>query len=220
MYKLIIISLLFNIIGCKSQETKQKLMNNIDNDMEYFDIKKFDENKKNGEYYFKTNDGTEVRQIGPLNDKTYNEIGKNSTSKYGYFKIFHPNLRLKEIGKEFFNMPVGTNKVYDENGKLIKETNRDLPYNFSIQDLINKMQKEYKIDILDIKQTKSVFRYVEKEKVKLPLYEVWCYNQKNDLKLICYIINGTTGETIYVGERFIEGKQGSLLDQYLNSKKN
>ncbi|QYS92304.1 hypothetical protein JJC04_07345 [Flavobacterium covae] len=116
-------------------------------------------------------------------------------------------------------MPVGTNKVYDENGKLIKETNRDLPYNFSIQDLINKMQKEYKIDILDIKQTKSVFRYVEKEKVKLPLYEVWCYNQKNDLKLICYIINGTTGETIYVGERFIEGKQGSLLDQYLNSKK-
>ncbi|WP_145902553.1 hypothetical protein [Flavobacterium covae] len=211
--RLIQIIYLLAFLSCKSQ-VKSESINNIN--METIDIEKYRKNKTNNGYIFHE-DNEKIRQV-ESEDKTFWEERSNEKTGIRIYKEFHKNSKLKSILKSFYSIKFGFKKEYDEQGKLIRETNYDLPYKYTIEDLATKMNNQYQIDIYNIKQIHSINRYEEKKHLKIPLYEVWSYHKTNPLKLTCYIINGTTGETIYEDERFIEGKQGSLLDQYLKTK--
>ncbi|MFK7002183.1 hypothetical protein [Flavobacterium oreochromis] len=215
--KIIVTILLFNIMGCRSQETQEN------NNMEIFDIKKYENLEKDERYISTKNDicyksGNIRYRILLLNEVI--QLEKTEINiPFEEVKVYYlESKRLKITGRYFFNRPIGIWKYYDEAGKLIKENNYDLSYNFTINDLAKKMKEKYDVDIFDLKQTRNVSRYEEKKYLNIPIYEVWSYNKTNPLALICFILNGATGEIIYKGERFIEGEKESLLDQYLKTK--
>ncbi|MEO8236486.1 MAG: hypothetical protein ABI576_00160 [Flavobacterium sp.] len=64
MIQKIILALLLFTIGCKSQEKREDVTAQQNDNLEHFDKKRFDENKKYGEYIFKLEDETEIRQMG------------------------------------------------------------------------------------------------------------------------------------------------------------
>ncbi|MFK7002085.1 hypothetical protein [Flavobacterium oreochromis] len=213
--------LLLLALNCKSQIKKQDISNIKKDTMEIFNIEKYKNLKKDmnvsgyGNYILENGDKIRVESG---KDYYSERITKNNTNLSTYKEFFASNKSIKKTVNFLHNIHFGIAKEYDEQGKLIRETNYNLPYKYTIEDLATKMNNQYQIDIYNIKQIHSINRYEEKKHLKIPLYEVWSYHKTNPLKLTCYIINGTTGETIYECERFIEGKQGSLLDQYLKTK--
>jgi hypothetical protein len=209
--KIILTILLLGTINCKSQ-IKDSLNNNIKKDnMRYFDIKKFDENKKGGEWIFTTQDGTYVRQMGLFQDNTYSEERKGKNSPVTTNCIFYKNGVQKATDQEFYFFLIGIGKEFDTHGELIKETNYDLPYKFSVEDLRNKLKKEYKIDIIDDYKTYNqtailVNRWLGYSedwniyKKGVPMYQVSFFNKEKEVVIL--EINATDGTTIFeqIGE--------------------
>lgn len=192
--KLIITILLLNIISCKSQEKIKNPITKKENKMEYFDKVKFDDNKKNGEYRFTLSDNTEVRQMGPFDDSTYSEEGKKINLPYRYAKtFFSKSLSLKSEGITFLGLPIGIDKFYDENGNLVKEVNHDLPYKFSIDDLREKIKKEFDLDIVKDYNFKepSAIKVSRSFYGKVPSYYQVAFEKMG--KTIYLEIDGTTG---------------------------
>jgi hypothetical protein len=112
---------------------------------------------------------------------------------------------------------MGIDKEYDEKTKSIKETNHDKPYKLSIKDLLEKFNKEYKIDIENPEKVLSINRNVGTNEFKNPFYEVIL---KKDLPNTydCYLINGNTGDTLYLMV-LEKGERKKLLEEYLKSLK-
>ncbi|OWP85944.1 hypothetical protein BWK60_11430 [Flavobacterium covae] len=215
MRSIILITSIFIFISCRSQIKSNTEINN----MKKFDVNQYIDLPTDDITGMQIQKNGDMIQYFPNNNGYILKIKKQNKPSTQTF-VYNDKLNLVAEGNDFYNFPINSIKEYDETGKLIKETNLDLPYKFSIEDLEKKMKTQYDVDIYNVKQIHSMNRYEEKKHLNIPLYEIWTNHKTNTLKFTCYIINGTTGETVYVGERFIEGKQGSLLDQYLNSKKN
>lgn len=81
------------------------------------------------------------------------------------------------------------------------------------------MKEDYQIDILDSKNIFEIIRWIDVKNTKLALYEVYARDVNNESKLNCYIINGNTGQVLFTALRYIEGKQGSLYDDFLKKIK-
>ncbi|MFK7002222.1 hypothetical protein, partial [Flavobacterium oreochromis] len=173
--------------------------------MEYFDIKKYKENKTVNGYIFNLNDGTQVMQI-EHEDQTYTDERRQKNSPYTYFKTYHKNGVIKSIGKSFYVFNIDTYREYDEKGKLIEEINFEKPYKFSSDELRKKIKEEYDIDIVsdytDSDQTKiKVNRWLGyKEdwniyKKNVPMYQVAFINKKGEYVVL--EINANNGETIF-----------------------
>ena len=108
-------------------------------------------------------------------------------------KIFSRNIKI-EIWKE-----------YDENGELIKETDWDSGYQFSIDSLIEKMKKEYDIDVLNRENT-WVYRSYGEEK----FYEV---GDRRNYPTDWFLLDGNTGALLY--RAFLEEDDEALYEQYV-----
>ncbi|MEO8236487.1 MAG: hypothetical protein ABI576_00165 [Flavobacterium sp.] len=210
--KIILASLLFTI-GCKSQEKREDVMAQQNDNLEHFDKKKFDENKKFGEYIFKLNGETKIRQMGPHEDKTYSEDIRKNNSPFRYLNAYFLNAQLKSQTKTFYVFPIGITKEYDENGKLIKETNHDVPYKFSIDDLREKIKREYQVDIVsDYRDSDPTLIFVNRwegynsdggiYKKGVPMYQIrFPILNRGTINLE---INALNGETIM---EMLNGKQ-------------
>jgi hypothetical protein len=74
---------------------------------------------------------------------------------------------------------------------------------------------------MDVNKTVDVRRYVDSQKMKLPLYEIYYRDQLKLGILNCYVINGNTGEVLYTTTRFAdtEEKQGSLYNKFIKEYK-
>lgn len=210
MKQLIIISALFSLLvnGCKGQ-THRTTFNNVKKDtMEYFNINRYKDLKPNPKYsgqgFYIDNNGDEIRIIGNLTGGPDVEIRKPN-SPYKTIKTYHKNSSLKSINKIFYSFPVGTFKEYDESGKLIREVNNDTAYKFSIDDLINKIKKEYDVDIVgDYKDSDKIQIMVSRwlgykedwsiYKKNVPMYQVSIRNKEG--APIVLEINALTGDTI------------------------
>jgi len=118
-----------------------------------FDIKKFDSEK----IYNKQSTVLEVNDT--LKDSTtikryeysdgYIEIIQVLNSPIKITKSYFKNTgNIKTISKEFSGCPIGFWNAYNENGKLVKQTNWDKNYSFSVYDLAEKFKKEFDIDIM------------------------------------------------------------------------
>ncbi|QYS92309.1 hypothetical protein JJC04_07370 [Flavobacterium covae] len=138
-------------------------------------------------------------------DATYTDERKKDNSPYEYHKsFFKKNNLLKSNLTIFYSFPIGITLEYDETGKLIKEINNDLPYKFSVDDLREKIKKEYDVDIVsDYRDSDPTLIIVTRwegyhndfgiYKKGVPMYQVKLTTKKGTINLE---INAITGETI------------------------
>ncbi|MEO8236491.1 MAG: hypothetical protein ABI576_00185 [Flavobacterium sp.] len=211
--KIILASLLFNTTGCKSQEKKENITAQKKDTMEHFDRNKYKEYlNNNSSQSFKLSNGDKVQL--DFYENTDIEIIKKLNSPYELRKeFFYKSGGLKLEGVKFYFFPIGITKEYDENGELVKETNHDLPYKFSIDDLREKIKREYNVDIVsDYRDSDPTLIFVNRwegynsdggiYKKGVPMYQIrFPILNRGTINLE---INALNGETIM---EMLNGKQ-------------
>ncbi|WP_281310407.1 hypothetical protein [Flavobacterium flavigenum] len=215
--KIILALLLFSAIGCKSQEKKGNITTQQKDSMEQFDIKKYEKLEKDNKYESKENDvfyRSDITRYRIIFQDVIQVEERKVDSPYKLYKIYFKNtFNLKGIEKTFYGFSIGITKEYDENGELIKETNYDLLYKFSIEDLREKIKREYKVDIVsDYKDSDPTLIIVNRwegyhsdggiYKKGVPMYQLkFSILNKGTVNLE---INALNGETIM---EMLNGKQ-------------
>jgi hypothetical protein len=195
---LIVICLL--LINCKSQKHNHNLLN-----------KKNETNKKLDEKIIKSllplmggkiiNDTLfSLDQDYAINGiETYVYIARPINKNFRKISVYYKKtLTLKTEGNLFVSMPIGIYKFYDEKGKLIKEIDYEKGFeNFTVNDLLLKVKKEFKIDLNDKINELSVSREIGKED-KIPIYVVRIpVTIDSRIKIRFIGINGITGNITY-----------------------
>jgi hypothetical protein len=178
--------------------------------MRYFDKEKYKKLQPNPKYsgqghYLDTN-GDEIRITASLTDIS-EEITKKDSPITNYY-VYHANFIQKATGQEFYRFPIGISKEYDTSGNTIKETNHDLPFKFTIEQVCELIKKEYDVDLMkkpDFETSRVLYdcyRFESKEVNKndfRPVYEVSIrvkWDGKWPPKKII-TIDGTTGKILY-----------------------
>ena len=181
-YVFIVVFFFFNCFVILGQNNKKIIT-------EKFDIKTFEKNKIDGEYNFVLDDGTKIRQSSTEID-------------YGEF-VIPPPPQLFITSKQYFktgelqallilypNDFIKLKKVYDKDGKLVEETNFDIPYKFSFEQLLELIKNEKdKIDLFD--RNTSITRGVLDEG---PIWEITY--KKVFMRRELIKVNGITGEIL------------------------
>lgn len=238
MKYIILASLLFIINSFNGQEKETKIVNTVkpkvnsktvnnsskNHIMEYFNINKYKNLEVDTEWSSTEIDKFLVKGNERVRISFYEEgiqlREQIVNSPYEIVKGFsNKTKKLLIVGKEFYKIPFGIDMTYDETGKPIKETNYDKPYKFSIHDLIEKVKKEYSIDLEDKKQGGSVRRFEEPKLNNKAFYEVTFESKENPLKRDYILIDGTTGETLYKSYYFTKGEGEYPYDVYLKNLK-
>ena len=205
--------LLFSLNSCKGQEeNKQKNNKSIKNStVEHFDIEKYKDweidtmfnTSAINKYYKKGN--RRVRLIyGGEEDFQLEESDNTPYMTYKNFSLKTKSLLY--IGRAFYEAEIGFWKYYDENGNLIKETNEELPYKLSVDDIIKIMKLDYNIDLMD---TSMGYRLSRNEN-EFPYYEISVRLGDGLFRII--IINADTGKTV-------SDSQYSVDDKFKKKKK-
>ncbi|MEN2416393.1 hypothetical protein [Flavobacterium mesophilum] len=213
--KLIALIIVCSLNACRSQNGKNNT-NNSNETMKNFDINKYKGIKLDSEIDTSFNDKNKnIRITSDKKNIQVEEVEKDNPFKTTivYFKN---NKKINSSIKRFYTIPTGISKEYDENGNLKKETDWDKNYGFTLDNLIQKMNTEYKIDITNVDKTFDINRFIVNQ---VPYYEVYSKDIENSQKLHCFIIDGKKGKTLFTTIRYINDKNGSLYDQYINSIK-
>ena len=168
----------------------------------YFDIKTFNEKQdRSGCYEYKTYDMSIEQRADYDSNKQfigYIEDCEEFHTPYSYYYEYDTRGNLRHMVVSFKGFDIGNEYYYDSLGRIIKTIDHSETYKFKLSDLIEKMKKEYGCDILDKERVADVCRSDGKEDLKRPWYLVY-YLYANDP--MCgdeYLIDGTTGETLYV----------------------
>ena len=244
-YLIIYVILFFSIVSCNAQNTENKKvaiitqqinkkeMENNKEDMhdnlknyipvKELNIKEFNAKSKRGKRNF-VDGGMEVEQW--VDDEFpsgkvigYIENRKYPNSAYKFYSEYDENGKLVKTSISFYGMITGFVCVYNTVGETIKKEDWDIPYKFSIDDLIDKMRTEYDIDIADTRICNSIDRGVDEEYNNTPLYNMYLFGDPIKYQLICYVIDGNTGETLFITTRHIRENRESINDEYYNSLK-
>jgi hypothetical protein len=156
--------LLLLSLGCKAQEFDLP-------NMKRFDEKFFKDWEVNRQYvpigddkYFKKGN----KRVQLLFDYKDNEVQieeSNTITPYTRWATYNLETELQIIvGQAFFSIHYGIWRFYSKIGKLEKEVNQDENYKFSIRQLIEKVKKEYHIN-LELKEERGyVSRFNENGK--------------------------------------------------------
>jgi len=190
--------------------------------MEYFTIAKYQDWEIDQDWTSSENDqflkkGNERVRITSHKDKI--QIKRSLTfNRYTKTWVYDKKSSVLRFYVMCFNQfPISTAKFYNENGILIKETDHDEPYSFSLKELILKIKKEHDIDIEDNKQNVVVSRRIE-EKIKKPVYEVYLPSKESIGKRDYILIDGTTGDVLFESAYYSHDDQSiPPFDQYLYS---
>ena len=189
-----------------NKNIEQMEPNNEEMIVKKFDIATFNQKNKYGKYEFTDANGVLVKQriddefpSGKVNG--YTERRSYPNSPYEYYNEYDASGNIVKSSTSFYYVNTGIAKQYDLSGNVIKETNFDLGYSFTIEMLIEKMKKEYEIDLLN-KYAKVVWRYVDEKHLHIPIYKVehsidTPVAQYKDV----YLIDGSTGEMLYKTKR-------------------
>ncbi|MFB9075922.1 hypothetical protein ACFFLS_13395 [Flavobacterium procerum] len=199
----IILLFLFLSLNNIFAQTKKKTTSTVKKEnKEYFDIEKYkdweiDNDHSTKENYKFLKRGSERVEIDFSEDAIKLSL-KNINSPYEFVKVFsNSTKRLFGEAIYFYQFPIGIDKDYDENGKLIKEMNNDKLYKFSVQKLIQKFKKEYHVDLEDFKLENYVERFESEELKGKAFYGVGLVSEENKNKTRYYLIDGTTGKLLY-----------------------
>ncbi len=172
------------------------------NTLRSFDIKNFNENQDGaGDYEYKTDDML-IRQYtlydsdGPL--AGYIEDCRELHTPYSYYYRYDTKGRLRQMAVSFCGMSIGKVYFYDSLGRTTETIDYSEPYKFKLSDLIEKMKREYGCDLLDKKRLIDVHRSKDERDLRRPWYSVFYLEEEHTRYGDEYLIDGTTGETLYV----------------------
>ena len=188
------IVLLFSL-GCKAQEFDLR-------NMKRFDEKVFKDWEVDTQYvpiedvqYFKKGD----RRIQLLYDYNVHEVQiRESDTITPYIRWATYNLETELqiiVGQAFFSIHYGIWRFYSKIGKLEREINEDENYKFSIRQLIEKVKKEYHIN-LELKEERgyvSRFNKNGKYYYHLILFPKDIYDEPTQH----IMIDGQTGKNLF-----------------------
>lgn len=184
-----IISLLFASCSTTLRDTK----NNLNNyKMNKFDIEKFKSQKVNiNEKYTEVYNDTIIEVAEYADRFIKNTRGVNSPIENR--KVYDKkNYSLIAEVNYFHKFPVGISRKYDSEGQIIEEKNQDEKYDFSVDELINKMKNEFNIDLRKFDDVGVDRRYEEPDYIYviiLPSNKL--INSVREIK-----INGANGNLI------------------------
>ena len=219
---IILLSTLLIIIGCKIQKRDN---HQSENNMEYLDLNKYKNWEKDPKYnstnemkfYKKEDKRVKILFLKNLIQKDWIQIEESSIiTPYTYISIYDSKTGLMlSFTKQFYMMKVGIGKQYNNIGKLIKEEDYDRGYTFTIKDLVQKILKEYKIDLEDRREENSVRRREYKGNL---FYEVDMKIKDISIDKYKYLlIDGKTGVLLFETFFYPKGyNQVFPFDKYLN----
>ena len=196
----IVLSLFVCTQGCAQTESVEH--NKGKNMKRYFDIKTFNEfHGRSGHHEYKTYnmsitqraDYDSNRQlIGYI--ETYEELYR----PYRYYYEYDTKGNLRHMIVSFSGFHIGKGYRYDSLGRITEEKDYSAPYKIKLSDLIEKMKKEYGCDILNKERTYRVSRSKGERNLKRPWYSVYYLDANEHMSGDEYLIDGTTGETLYM----------------------
>ena len=200
MLIVIVLSLFVCTQGCAQTDGVEH--NKGKNMKRYFDIKTFNENQDRAGYYeFKTyNMSIEQRKRYDSNKQLigYIEVCEELRRPYRYYYEYDTKGNLRHMIVSFSRFDIGNEYSYDSLGQVTETIDHSKPYKFKLNDLIEKMKKEYGCDILDKERTSEVCRSDGKRDLKRPWYSVYYLDVNDHMCGDEYLIDGTTGETLYI----------------------
>ena len=168
----------------------------------YFDIKTFNKNQNRAGYYeFKTYDmSIEQRKRYDSNKQLigYIEVCEELRRPYRYYYEYDTKGNLRPMSVSFCGFHIGNEYRYDSLGQITETIDYSAPYKFKLSDLIEKMKKEYGCDLLNKERVADMSRSEGKEDLKRPWYSVCYLDANKHMSGDEYLIDGTTGETLYV----------------------
>ena len=212
-----------NCVGQQNTNNKQ-IKNNKEMVYRTFDIERYRNTPQNndGKTYVTNKNGMLIAMTNESdnNGKTtkYREDCSYPNDPYTYVFIYNTEGSLIKSWTTFYNIPVGKETEYDGLGFKTKETDKDALYRFGIKALVDKMQKEYKVDLLDMKSIYQVSRYYVKD-MNQSFYEVFVYQPNTLVQADAYLIDGTSGETLLKSVRSVRLEFGApheetMLEEY------
>ena len=200
MLIVIVLSLFVCTQGCAQTDCVEH--NKGKNMKRYFDIKAFNENQDRAGYYeFKTYDmSIEQRKRYDSNKQLigYIEVCEELRRPYRYYYEYDTKGNLRHMSVSFCGFHIGNEYYYDSLGQITETIDYSAPYKFKLSDLIEKMKKEYGCDLLNKERTYRVSRSKGERNLKRPWYSVYYLDANEHMAGDEYLIDGTTGETLYI----------------------
>ena len=200
MLIVIVLSLFVCTHGCAQTDSVEH--NKGKNMKRYFDIKIFNENQNRAGYYeFKTYDmSIEQRKRYDSNKQLigYIEVCEELRRPYRYYYEYDTKGNLRHMSVSFCGFHIGNEYYYDSLGQITETIDDSAPYKFKLSDLIEKMKKEYGCDLLNKERTYRVSRSKGERNLKRPWYSVYYLDANEHMSGDEYLIDGTTGETLYM----------------------
>ena len=200
MLIVILLSLFVCTQGCAQTDSVEH--NKGKNMKRYFDIKIFNENQNRAGYYeFKTYDmSIEQRKRYDSNKQLigYIEVCEELRRPYRYYYEYDTKGNLRHMSVSFCGFHIGNEYYYDSLGQITETIDYSAPYKFKLSDLIEKMKKEYGCDLLNKERTYRVSRSKGERNLKRPWYSVYYLDANEHMSGDEYLIDGTTGETLYM----------------------
>ena len=200
MLIVIVLSLFVCTQGCAQTDSVEH--NKGKNMKRYFDIKTFNENQNRAGYYeFKTYDmSIEQRKRYDSNKQLigYIEVCEELRRPYRYYYEYDTKGNLRHMSVSFCGFHIGNEYYYDSLGQITETIDYSAPYKFKLSDLIEKMKKEYGCDLLNKERTYRVSRSKGERNLKRPWYSVYYLDANEHMAGDEYLIDGTTGETLYI----------------------
>lgn len=175
-----------NLYSCKSVNVSQKKKP----EMEKFDIVSFNKYKINNMANYTASDGNRILSED-IDSYYFEQIKSNINDPFSFkYRFFKSSLALMSSCQFFYNIPTGEYLEYDQHGKLIIKKDYDSPYLFSINDLIQKMAKEFNTDLMTPIKGIDVARYVD-DNSKLPEYSIRIPINESSFRYI--VLDGNSG---------------------------
>ena len=200
MLIVIVLSLFVCTQGCAQTDCVEH--NKGKNMKRYFDIKTFNEYQgRSGHYEFKTYDmSIEQRKRYDSNKQLigFIEVCEELRRPYRYYYEYDTKGNLRHMSVSFCGFHIGNEYYYDSLGQITETIDYSAPYKFKLSDLIEKMKKEYGCDLLNKERTYRVSRSKGKRNLKRPWYSVYYLDANEHMSGDEYLIDGTTGETLYM----------------------
>ena len=196
----IVLSLFVCTQGCAQTESVEH--NKGKNMKRYFDIKTFNEfHGRSGHHEYKTYNMSITQRADYDSNRQligYIETCEEFYRPYRYYYEYDTKGNLRHMIVSFSGFHIGKGYRYDSLGRITEEKDYSAPYKFKLSDLIEKMKKEYGCDILNKERTYRVSRSKGERNLKRPWYSVYYLDANEHMSGDEYLIDGTTGETLYI----------------------
>ena len=168
----------------------------------YFDVKAFNElHGRSGHHEYKTYDMSITQRADYDANRQligYIETCEELYRPYRYYYEYDTRGNLRHMIVSFSGFHIGKGYRYDSLGRITEEKDYSAPYKFKLSDLIEKMKKEYGCDLLNKERTYRVSRSKGERNLKRPWYSVYYLDANEHMSGDEYLIDGTTGETLYM----------------------